>query len=102
MKRITINNEFTQWAEYIARYFGDKLAIYDKNGEKMWGSDKHQNKMIMARINKYNIVPVYNYATMPISTLAYIDTTDLTHRETEQLRTIIPFIESQIDDDGND
>ena len=94
MKRIHIENEFTQWAEYLARYFGDVLAIYSKDGVKMWGDSDSE-----PYINPYKLpigaVTVYKDIAEPI---AYLDPMGLTAKERDILNTIVPFIESQLDD----
>ena len=96
MKRISIENEFTQWAEYLARYFGDVLAIYDAQGVRMWGDSDSDSE-----INPYHLAPsirpIYKDIAEPV---AYCDTIGLTSKEVEILKTIIPFIESQLEDEG--
>lgn len=96
MKRIHIENEFTQWAEYLARYFGDALAIYDKQGDRMWG-DSDSDPYINPYHLSPSVYPIYKDITEPI---AYYDVIGLTAKECEILKTIIPFIESQLDDEG--
>lgn len=96
MKRIHINNEFTQWAEYLARYFGEALAIYDAQGNRMWGdsdSDPYINPMKLP----IGVQAIYKDIAEPI---AYYDADSLTNGELNILKTIIPFIESQLDDEG--
>lgn len=96
MKRIQINNEFTQWAEYLARYFGEALAIYDAQGNRMWGdsdSDPYINPMKLP----IGVRAIYKDIAEPI---AYYDADGLTNGELNILKTIIPFIESQLDDEG--
>jgi len=96
MKRISIQNEFTQWAEYLARYFGDVLAIYDVKGDRMWGDSDSD-----PYIDPYHLSPsvrtVYKDIAEPI---AYCDIIGLTNKEVEIFNIIIPFIESQLDDEG--
>lgn len=96
MKRIHIENEFTQWAEYLARYFGEALAIYDKHGDRMWG-DSDSDPYIDPYHLSSSIHPIYKDIAEPI---AYCDIMGLTNKEVEILKTIIPFIESQLDDEG--
>ena len=97
MKRITINNEFTQWAEYLARYFGDKLAIYDLNGDLMWGSEEDDKHLTEKQLyNRPSIYPIYKDIGERI---AWYDGSALTPSERNILDTIIPFIESQLDDE---
>ena len=97
MKRITINNEFTQWAEYLARYFGDKLAIYDLNGDLMWGSEEDDKHLTEKQLyNRPSVYPIYKDIGEPI---AWYDGSALTPSEYKILDTIIPFIESQLDDE---
>lgn len=99
MKRIMIQNEFTQWAEYLARYFGRELAIYDCKGDLMWGSeedDKHlTKKQLRDRVTVYPIVK--GIGEEPV---AFYDGSSLTLSERHILDIIIPFIESQLDDEG--
>lgn len=96
MQRITIQNEFTQWAEYLARYFGEALIIYDSEGDYMWGntSTVYRNPIHMQE-DRY-IKPVNKDIGM---VCAYLDTTQLTYSERQILSIIIPFIESQLDDE---
>ena len=96
MKRISIQNEFTQWAEYLARYFGDVLAIYDKHGDRMWGDSDSAPYIDPYHLHP-SVYPIYRDIGEPI---AYYDTIGLTAKEVEILKTIIPFIESQLDDEG--
>ena len=97
MKRITIQNEFTQWAEYLARYFGHDLLIYDINGRLMWGSPAVYQRDIAELCNNPYIQIVYKDIGEPI---AYIDWSNLTDGEYKILQVIIPFIESQLEDRG--
>lgn len=97
MKRIAIQNEFTQWAEYLARYFGLEIIIYDNTGEVMWGRFSDFRKTV-AQLQRNPWVRAINKDIgQPI---AYIDTSRLTMNESEILNTIIPFIESQLEDEG--
>lgn len=96
MARIRINNEFTQWAEYLARYFGEALAIYDAQGNRMWG-DSDSDPYINPNRLSPSAYPIYKAIAEPI---AYCDTIGLTGKEIEILKTIIPFIESQLDNEG--
>ena len=97
MKRTYINNEFTQWAEYLARYFGSSLAIYSVDGELMAG-DKYFSESLTQKelYNTPSIYPIYKDIAEPI---AFYDMSELTGKECEILKTIIPFIESQLDDE---
>lgn len=97
MKRITIQNEFTQWAEYLARYFGHDLLIYDKEGTLMWGSPAVCHKKLSELRTSEKIMIVYKDISEPI---AYLDWNNLTRSEIGLLHIIIPFIESQLDDEG--
>ncbi len=96
MKRIQIQNEFTQWAEYLARYFGHDLLIYDIEGALMWGSPAVCHRDPSRLINDINVITVYADILRPI---AYLDHSGLTSSEVEILEAIVPFIESQLDDD---
>lgn len=97
MKRIEIQNEFTQWAEYLARYFGHDLLIYDTEGRLMWGSPARLQLTQKELYNTPSIYPIYKDIAEPI---AYYDGSMLTSSEYQILKTIIPFIESQLDDEG--
>ena len=97
MKRIHIENEFTQWAEYLARYFGHDLFIYDNKGNLMWGEPTPFHEDIEdLKTNPY-VIPVYKNIGQPI---AYLNWDNLTRSEINILHTIVPFIESQLDDEG--
>lgn len=97
MKRIEIQNEFTQWAEYLARYFGHDLLIYDTKGRLMWGSPARLQLTQKELYNTPSIYPIYKDIAEPI---AYYDGSMLTPSEYQMLKAIIPFIESQLDDEG--
>ena len=97
MKRIHIENEFTQWAEYLAKYFGQELMIYDNTGEIMWGKFTDFHKPL-AQLQRNPWVRIVNKDIgQPI---AYLNAIRLTPKEVEILDAIIPFIESQLDDEG--
>lgn len=96
MKRIQIQNEFTQWAEYLARYFGHDLLIYDVNGDLMWGSPAVCHREPAELQQDSYIRVVYKDMGQPI---AYLDWSQLTPSEEDILWSIVPFIESQLDDD---
>lgn len=97
MKRIQIQNEFTQWAEYLARYFGHDLLIYDTNGNLMWGSPAICHRDPAQLPKDFNILTVNADILRPI---AYLDISHLTSSEVDILECIIPFIESQLDDEA--
>lgn len=97
MKRIHINNEFTQWAEYLARYFGHDLLIYDKEGSRMWGEPSPMHREVEELQKNFYVRTVYQDIGKPI---AYLDWSNLTPSEESILATIVPFIESQLDDEG--
>ena len=97
MQRIEIQNEFTQWAEYLARYFRHDLLIYDTEGRLMWGSPARLQLTQKELYNTPSIYPIYKDIAEPI---AYYDGSMLTPSEYQILKTIIPFIESQLDDEG--
>lgn len=91
-----IDDQFAQWAEYLHRYFGDVLIIYNIDGVKMFGAneddwrDPHDLKQ--------------NKAVLPVNrdigeTIAYCDTTNLSLTEKTLLRTLLDFIESQLEAD---
>ena len=96
MKRIQIQNEFTQWAEYLARYFGNAIAIYDAKGDRMWG-DSDSDPYIDPYHLSPSVYPIYKDIAEPI---AYCDTVGLTAQEFNIYKTIVPFIESQLDDEA--
>ena len=98
MKRITVHNDFTQWAEYLARYFGQEIIIYDNTGEIMWGRFSDFRKTVAQLQRNPWVVVVNKDIVQPI---AYIDTVRLTPKECQILKTIIPFIESQLEDEGD-
>ena len=95
MKRIYIENEFTQWAEYLARYFGDVLTIYDTEGRVMWGKEDEEPLTPAQLYNRPSVYPIYKDMNEPV---AYYDGSELTNKEYEILKTIIPFIESQLEE----
>lgn len=96
MKRINIQNEFTQWAEYLARYFGKFLIIYTAEGSLMWGS----TSVVHRNIEDLKTDPYVKGVNKDIGErIAYLDTKYLTIGETNILYTIIPFIESQLEDE---
>ena len=95
MKRIYIENEFTQWAEYLARYFGHDLLIYDTNGDLMWGSPAQLHIEIEELLEHDSTHIVMKDIGQPI---AYLNSYNLTASEEAMLLHIIPFIESQLDD----
>lgn len=97
MKRIHINNEFTQWAEYLARYFGHDLLIYDSNGNLMWGGPAKCHR----DISELSHCPYITKVCKSIGeVVAYLDWVCLTPSEENILATLVPFIESQLDDEG--
>ena len=96
MKRIQIQNEFTQWAEYLARYFGHDLLIYDNKGCRMWGEPACLSRPIADLEQDHNVIRVIK----GFEVIAYLDIGFLTNSEQSLLKTIIPFIESQLDDEG--
>lgn len=96
MKRIDIQNEFTQWAEYLARYFGRDLLIYDVNGDRMWGEPAHLSRPAADLEQDKDVIRVIK----GFDVIAYLDTFHLTHSEKTILEAIVPFIESQLDDEG--
>ena len=98
MKRIHIENEFTQWAEYLARYFGKDLLIYDKTGCLMWGDA--EGELFLTERQLYTRPSVYPIYKDIGEAIAYYDGSGLTNSEFKILQTIIPFIESQLDDEG--
>lgn len=95
MKRIRIQNEFTQWAEYLARYFGDVLTIYDIHGNVMWGKEDEEPLTESQLYRRPSVYPIYKDMN---ETIAYYDGSELTNKEYEILKIIISFIESQLDD----
>lgn len=95
MKRIQLINKFTRWAEYLARYFGHDLIIYDTRGRLMWGSPA---RVKLTQEELQGLRPVYQDIGKVI---AYLNPDNLTNGEQSILDTIIPFIESQLDDNGD-
>ena len=96
MKRILKDNEFTQWAEYLARYFGHDLLIYDKEGNRMWGEPAHLSRPVEDLEQDKDVIGVIK----GFSIIAYLDKCFLTHSEKIILEAIIPFVESQLEDEG--
>lgn len=97
MKRIYVENEFTQWAEYFSRYFGHDLLIYGADGILMWGSPAPVYVSPDTMREHPTMTPVYKDIGKPI---AYLEYSMLTKGEIDILHTIIPFIESQLEDEG--
>lgn len=97
MKRIHIENDFTQWAEYLARYFGGAIAIYDVKGNRMWGDGDSDPYLDSKQLYRPSVYPINKDICEPI---AYCDTIGMTAKEMEIFKTIVPFIESQLDDEG--
>jgi hypothetical protein len=97
MKRVHIENEFTQWAEYLARYFGHDLLIYDAEGRLMWGSpaDIYTSPEVLQK-DPYTSIVYRDIGEI----VAYLVWASLTPGEEQILATLIPFIESQLDDEG--
>lgn len=101
MKRIHIENEFTQWAEYLARYFGEDLLIYDNKGILMWGQpDRPHKKRLTTELRHQHGHTVEIVTTGFFDVVAYLDYTKLTGTEVDILQAIVPFIESQLEDEG--
>lgn len=101
MKRIYIENEFTQWAEYLARYFGEELLIYDNRGNLMWGKpDRPHKKRLTSELRQRSGKSVVIVTKGFFDIIAYLDYTKLTGTEEDILQAIVPFIESQLDDEG--
>ena len=101
MKRIHIENEFTQWAEYLARYFGEELLIYDNRGNLMWGKpDQPHKKRLTSELGQRSGRSVIIVTKGFFDKVAYLDYTKLTGTEEDILHAIVPFIESQLDDEG--
>lgn len=95
MKRIQIQNEFTQWAEYLARYFGNAIAIYDKNGDRMYGDSDSDPILTPKGMCAPSIYPIYKDMG---EVAMYCETIGMTRTEFNIYKTIVPFIESQLDD----
>lgn len=91
-----IDDQFAQWAQYLHRYFGDILIIYNIDGVKMCGTteddwrdpdDLKQDPAVL-KVNR------------DISeTIAYCDTKSLSGVEASLLHTLVDFIESQLEAD---
>lgn len=96
MKRIQIQNEFTQWAEYLARYFGNAIAIYDAKGDRMWGDSDSDPYIDPYHLNP-SVYPIYKDMG---EVAMYCDTIGMTAQEFNIYKTIVPFIESQLDDEA--
>ena len=97
MKRIYVENEFTQWTEHLARYFGHDLLVYSEDGTLMWGSPAPVYVSPASLRNHPLMTPVYKDIGKPVAYLGYAA---LTKSEADILHTLIPFIESQLEDEG--
>ena len=103
MKRIRVCNEFTQWAEYLARYFGSDLLIYDAKGNLMWGTPQRPHKKRSTTELKHKYARSVELVAKGFRDyVAYLDYSQLTDTEVDILYTIVPFIESQLDDEAPD
>ena len=85
--------KFAQWAKYLNRYFGDVLAIYDTQGNRLYG-DSDSDPYIDPNHLGASVYPIYKDIAEPVG---YYDIIGLTNSETAILKTIIPFIESQLE-----
>jgi AbrB family looped-hinge helix DNA binding protein len=91
-----IDDQFAQWAQYLHRYFGDALIIYNIDGVKMCGTteddwrdpdDLKQDPAVL-KVNR-DIG----------ETIVYCDTKNLRGVEASLLHTLVDFIESQLEAD---
>lgn len=91
-----IDDQFAQWVQYLHRYFGDSLIIYNIDGVKMCGTteddwrdpdDLKQDPAVL-KVNR-DIG----------ETIAYCDTKNLRGVEASLLHTLVDFIESQLEAD---
>lgn len=91
-----VDDQFAQWAEYLHRYFGDVLVIYNIDGVKMFGTTENDWREPCDLAQDKAILKVNRDIG---ETIAYCDTTNLRGVETSLLHTLVDFIESQLEAD---
>ena len=85
---------FTIWAERIAVYFGEYIAVYDAQGNKLQGDKSFpQSRAVQEMKGDYNILTFYG----TWDAVGYVNMSKLTPSETQLLVTIKHFIESNIE-----
>lgn len=91
-----IRQSINLWVQCLNRYFGHDLIIYNAEGHLISGSPAWVDRPIPELQEDFDVMPVYK----DIGEVAlYLDMTHLTSKESEICRTLIPFIESQLDDE---
>jgi hypothetical protein len=92
-----IRQSITLWVQCLNRYFGHDLVIYNAEGHLLSGSPARVDRPIEDLQEDFDVIPIYK----DINEVAlYLDMTHLTGKENAICRTIVPFIESQLDDEG--
>jgi len=64
-----IDDQFAQWAEYLTRYFGDVLIIYNIDGVKMFGAneDDWRDPMTLSKIKLFFQSSAASVKLLPIA-----------------------------------
>ena len=91
-----VDSQFAQWAQYLNRYFGEVLIIYNIDGVKMHGATNHEWRD-PDDLAKDELVLKVNRDIG--ETIAYCDTRNLRGVEISLLHTLIDFIQSQLEAD---
>lgn len=91
-----IDDQFAQWAEYLHRYFGDVLIIYNIDGVKMFGATEDDWREPCDLAQDSAVLKVNRDIG---ETIAYCDTKNLRGVETSLLHTLVDFIQSQLEAD---
>lgn len=91
-----IRQSIPLWTQCLNRYFGHDILIYNVEGHLISGSPAWVDRSIPELEEDCDVVAVYK----DIGVVAfYIDMVHLTSSERSIALTLIPFIESQLDDD---
>lgn len=91
-----IRQSILLWTQCLNRYFGHDILIYNAEGHLLSGSPAWVDRSIPELEEDCDVVAVYK----DIGVVAfYIDMVHLTPSERSIALTLIPFIESQLDDD---
>jgi hypothetical protein len=91
-----IRQSIPLWVGCLNRYFGHDLIIYNAEGHLLSGSPVWVDRPIPELQEDEDVIIVYK----DIGVVAlYLDMTHLTSKERDICRTLVPFIESQLDDE---
>lgn len=91
-----IRQSINLWVQCLNRYFGHDILIYNAQGHLLSGSPAWVDRPIPELEEDFDVIAVYK----DIGVVAfYVDMVHLTQSESNIVRTLIPFIESQLDDD---